>query len=184
MLNDIFTLPNPPRLLPIGVMLFNLLFFLVAIPIEAYIFHWRLKFDKKTSIFYAIATNLFSGTIGWVIFFILEPMLPPDFKSELINYVFFNNFRSPTTQATLIFTTSIIFFATFLMKFILLQLLVFTLRDDGWKKPEIAETSQRRQLRREIPGIKLQTTNLVTATLIANSLSYTVITIILLIRNR
>ncbi|MBE9208247.1 filament integrity protein fraC [Nostoc sp. LEGE 06077] len=176
-----FTLP---RLLPIGVMLFNLLFFLISIPIEAYVFNRRLKFDKKTSIFYAIATNLFSGTLGWVIFFVLEPMLPPEIKSELINYVFFNNFRYPTTQATLILTTFIIFFATFLMKFLLLQLLVFTLREDGWKKPEIVETSQRRQLRRAIPGIKLQTTNLVTTTLIANSLSYTAITIILLIRNR
>ncbi|AFY41196.1 filament integrity protein FraC [Nostoc sp. PCC 7107] len=176
-----FTLP---RLLPIGVMLFNLLFFLISIPIEAYIFNRRLKFDKKTSIFYAIATNLFSATLGWVIFFVLEPMLPPEIKSELINYVFFNNFRYPNTQATLILTTFIIFFTTFLMKFLLLQLLVFTLREDGWKKPEIVETSQRRQLRRAIPGIKLQTTNLVTTTLIANSLSYSAITIILLIRNR
>ncbi|BAY14540.1 filament integrity protein [Nostoc sp. HK-01] len=176
-----FTLP---RLLPIGVMLFNLLFFLIAIPIEAYVVNRRLKFDKKTSIFYAIATNLFSGTLGWVIFFVLEPLLPPEIKSELINYVFFNNFRYANTQATLILTTFIIFFTTFLMKFLLLQLLVFTLREDGWKKPEIVETSQRRQLRRAIPGIKLQTTNLVTTTLIANSLSYSAITIILLIRNR
>jgi len=180
MLDD-FTLP---RLLPIGVMLFNLLFFLIAIPIEAYVFNRRLKFDKKTSIFYAIATNLFSGTLGWVIFFFLEPILPPELKSELINYVFFNNFRYSNTQATLIFTTFIIFFATFLMKFLLLQLFVLTLSEAGWKKPEITETSQRRQLRRTSPSIKLQTTNLVTTTLIANSFSYTAITIVLLIRNR
>ncbi|MBE9005471.1 filament integrity protein fraC [Fortiea sp. LEGE XX443] len=176
-----FTLP---RLLPIGVMLFNILFFLVAIPVEAYVFNRRLKFDKKTSIFYATAINLFSGTLGWIIFFFLEPILSPEIKSELINYVFFNNFRSTSTQASLILTTFIIFFTTFLMKFLFLQLFVFTLSEDGWKRPEITETSQRRLLRRSIPGIKLQTTNLVTTTLIANSLSYSAITIILLIRNR
>jgi hypothetical protein len=173
-----------PRLLPLGVILFNLLFLLVSIPIEAYVFNVRLKFDKKTSIFYAIATNLFSGTLGWIIFFVLEPNLPVDLKSELINYVFFNNFNSPNTQGTLILTTFIIFFVTFLMKFIFLQLFVFTLSEDGWKRPEIKDTSQRRQLRRAEGGIRLQSTNLVITTLIANSLSYTVITIILLIRNR
>lgn len=178
---DNFTLP---RLLPIGVMLFNLLFLLVAIPIEAVVLNRRLRFDKKTSIFYAIAINLFSGTLGWVIFFFIEPVLPPEIKSELINYVFFNNFRYSNTQATVIITTFIIFFTTFLMKFLFLQIFVFALSEEGWKRPEIAETSQRRQLRRPGTGIKLQTTNLVTTTLIANSLSYTAITILLLIRNR
>jgi len=173
-----------PRLLPLGVILFNLLFFLIAIPIEAYVFNVRLKFDKKTSVFYAIATNLFSGTLGWIIFFFLEPSLPIDLKSELINYVFFNSFSSPNAQATLILTTFIIFFVTFLMKFLFLQLFVFTLSETGWKKPEIKDTSQRRQWRRTGSGIRLQSTNLVITTLIANSLSYTAITAILLIRNR
>lgn len=181
---DLFDNWSLPRLLPLGVILFNLLFLLVAIPIEAYVFNIRLKFDKKTSIFYAIATNLFSGTLGWIIFFILEPNLPIDIKSELINYIFFNNFNSPNTQATLIFSTFIIFFITFLMKFLLLQLFVFTLSENGWKKSEITDTSQRRQWRRAGGGIRLQSTNLVITTLIANSLSYTAITIILLIRNR
>lgn len=181
---DLFDNWSLPRLLPLGVILFNLLFLLVAIPIEAYVFNIRLKFDKKTSIFYAIATNLFSGTLGWIIFFILEPNLPIDIKSELINYIFFNNFNSPNTQATLIFSTFIIFFITFLMKFLLLQVFVFTLSETGWKKSEITDTSQRRQWRRAGGGIRLQSTNLVITTLIANSLSYTAITIILLIRNR
>jgi hypothetical protein len=173
-----------PRLLPLGVILFNLLFLLVAIPIEAYVFNIRLKFDKKSSIFYALATNIFSGTLGWVIFFILEPNLPVGLKSELINYIFFNSFSSTNTQATLVLTTFIIFFITFLLKFLLLQLFVLTLSEGGWQKPEITNTSQRRQWRRAGGGIRLQSTNLVITTLIANSLSYTAITLILLIRNR
>jgi hypothetical protein len=173
-----------PRILPLGVVLFHILFLLIAIPIEAYVLNIRLKFDKKTSTFYATAINLFSSTLGWVIFFLLLPVLPLDFKSELINYVFFNNFRLPNTQVVLIFTTFIIFFITFLMKFFLLQLFVLAINDDSWKQPEILNTSQRRQLRRLSGGVRLQTTNLVTTTLIANSFSYTAITIVLLIRNR
>lgn len=172
-----------PRIWPIGAILFNLLFLLIAIPIEGYIYHRRLNFDKKTSIFYAIAVNSFSGVIGWVIFFFVEPVLPVPIKAELINYIFFNIFKSTNTQGVLIFTTFIIFFSTFLMKFFLLRLFVFTLSEDIGKKQEEPQPFYRQKVR-FISRIRLQDTNLVTTTLIANSLSYTAITIILLIRNR
>lgn len=98
-----------PRIFPIGGILFDFLFVLIAIPIEAYVLHNRLKFDKKTSTFYAISMNLFSSVIGWFIFFVAEPMLPIQLKSELINYMFFNNFKSANTQSLLILTACIIF---------------------------------------------------------------------------
>lgn len=172
-----------PRILPIGTVLFNFLFFLIAIPIEAYIFNKRLNFDKKTSTFYAIAVNLFSGTLGWIIFFFLEPILPVQFKSELINYVFFNVLKSTNTQSLLILTTFIIFFATFIMKFLFLKIFVLSLDENLGKKKEESPLFFRKQ-RRLAGRFRLQDTNLVVATLIGNSLSYTVITIILLIRNR
>ncbi|WP_397321354.1 filament integrity protein FraC, partial [Nostoc sp. UCD120] len=74
-----------PRIFPIGGILFDFLFVLIAIPIEAYLLHYRLKFDKKTSTFYAISINLFSSVIGWFIFFVSEPMLPIQMRAELIN---------------------------------------------------------------------------------------------------
>lgn len=176
-----------PRILPLGAILFNFLFILVAIPLEGYVFNRRLNFDKKTSVFYAIAVNLFSSALGWTIFFLLEPVLPIYLKSELINFVFFNSFRSPNTASILILTTVIIFFTTVIMKFFLLQLFVYLLKEDVFtKKEESAITLPRPQRRRlRLPSrVRFQSTNLVTTTLIANALSYSAITMILLIRNR
>jgi hypothetical protein len=172
-----------PSIFPIGGILFDFLFVLISIPIEAYVLHSRLKFDKKTSTFYAISINLFSSVIGWFIFFVSEPMLPIQVKSELINYMFFNNFKSPNTQSLIILTAFIIFFVTFLLKFFILRVLLLSLNETFTKKVEEPKTSQRRGLRSFI-NVKLQSTNLVTTILIANSLSYSMITIILLFRSK
>ncbi|MFN6570653.1 filament integrity protein FraC [Dendronalium sp. ChiSLP03b] len=172
-----------PRIWPLGAILFNFLFLLIAIPIEAYIFNRRLQFDKKTSTFYAISVNLFSGAIGWTIFFLLEPALPATFKSELISFVFFNNFKSPNTQSLLILAAVIIFFTTIILKFFLLQMFVFLLTTEGSKKEEEVEIPKRLRWR-FANKVRFQSTNLVTTTLIANALSYSAITFILLIRNR
>ncbi|MHC5938566.1 filament integrity protein FraC [Nostoc sp.] len=172
-----------PRIFPIGGILFDFLFVLIAIPIEAYVLHSRLKFDKKTSTFYAISINLFSSVIGWFIFFVSEPMLPIQVKSELINYMFFNNFKSPKSQTLIILTAFIIFFATFLLKFFILRVLLLSLNESFAKKEEEPQTSQRRRWR-SFSNLKLQSTSLATTILIANSLSYSVITIILLFRSK
>lgn len=170
-----------PRIFPIGGILFDFLFVLIAIPIEAYILHYRLKFDKKTSIFYAISLNLFSSVIGWIIFFVAEPMLPIEVRSELINYMFFNNFKASNTQTLIILTSFIIFFATFVMKFFILKVLLLSLNESFAKKEEEDPTSQRRRWS-NFSNLRLQSTNLVTTILIANSLSYTAMTIILFFR--
>ncbi|MDZ8262291.1 filament integrity protein FraC [Nostoc sp. ChiQUE01b] len=172
-----------PGVFPIGGFLFDFLFVLIAIPIEAYVLHFRLKFDKKTSTFYAISINLFSSVIGWFIFFVSEPMLPIQVKSELINYIFFNNFKSANTQSLIILTACIIFFTTFLMKFFILRVLLFSLNESFVKKEEEPQTSQRLQ-RRRFTTLNFQNTNLVTTILIANSLSYSAITVILLFRSK
>lgn len=172
-----------PRIFPIGGILFDFLFVLIAIPIEAYVLHNRLKFDKKTSTFYAISTNLFSSVIGWLIFFVSEPILSIQVKSELINYMFFNNFKSANTQTLVILTACIIFFATFVMKFLILRVLLLSLSETFAKKPEETQTSQRRRWR-TLSSAKFQNSNLVVTTLIANSLSYSAITIILLFRSK
>jgi hypothetical protein len=172
-----------PRIFPIGGILFHFLFVLIAIPIEAYVLNNRLRFDKKTSIFYAISINLFSSVIGWFIFFVSEPMLPIQMKSELINYMLFNNFKSANTQTIVILTACIIFFATFLMKFFILRVLLLSLSETFAKKQEEPQTSQRRRWR-NFSSAKLQNTNLVITTLIANSLSYSAITIILFFRSK
>jgi hypothetical protein len=171
-----------PRIFPIGGILFDFLFVLIAIAIEAYILHYRLKFDKKTSIFYAISVNLFSSVIGWLIFFISEPMLPIEVRAELINYMFFNNFKSPNSQTFIILTAFIIFFATFVMKFFILRVLLLSLNEPVAKEEEEETPTFQRRRWRTFSNLRLQSTNLVTTILIGNSLSYTAITIILLFR--
>ncbi len=169
-----------PTILPIGAILLHFLFLLVAIPIEAYVLNVRLQFDKKTSSFYAITTNIFSAALGWIIFFSLEPRLPWQLKSELMSYVFFNRLQWASLQGLLIFTAFIIFFATFIMKIAILQILLLLLRQPE-KNNEEVPLAQRRSVRR-FPRGRLQSTNLVTSILIANSLSYSAITIIMVIR--
>jgi hypothetical protein len=171
-----------PIILPIGAIFFEILFLLAAIPVEAYVLNKWLKFDKRTSIFYAIALNVFSSVIGWIVFFAAEPKLPIAFKAELINYVFFNKLQNPSISTMIVLLSFTIFLATFLVKFLLLKILI-NFMDEGGKKPE-TEIVSPQQRTSYMNMAKLQNTNLITATLIANSLSYSAITFIILIRSR
>lgn len=172
-----------PRILPIGVILLEFLFLLTTIPIEAYVLNKRLKFDKKTSTFYAIAINLFSSTIGWMIFFFIEPVLPVNLKSDLISYIFFHTFRSGNAQSMLIFAGFFIFFITFFMKFFLLRFFMISLQETLPKfYSQTAENNRLKWRRNSIA--RLQGTNLVTTILIANSLSYSAISIIILLSRK
>lgn len=177
---DIPELPLP-RIFPFGAILFNFLFLLVAIPLEAYVLNTRLKFDKKTSAFYAVSINLFSNVIGWIIFFFLDPVLSPQIKSELINFIFFNRLQGPNIQSLIILTAFIIFFGTFLVKYFLLRILLLLLSE--FKKPEPEPQIQQRRNSRRALKSKWQNTNVVTTILIGNALSYSLIAIILFIRS-
>ncbi|MUG92512.1 filament integrity protein fraC [Scytonema sp. UIC 10036] len=169
-----------PRIFPFGAILFNFLFLLVAIPIESFILNSRLKFDRKSSVFYAIAINLFSNVIGWVVFFFSEPVLPIRVKSELINYIFFDRLQSANVQSLIVLTAFIIFFGTFLVKYILLRVLLLSLAEFGKAPP--AEPTPDKNLRR-VYKHKLQNTSVVTSILIANALSYSFIVAVLFIRS-
>jgi hypothetical protein len=171
-----------PIILPIGAIFFELLFLLTAIPVEAYVLNKWLKFDKRTSIFYAIALNVFSSVIGWIVFFTVEPILPIAIKAELINYVFFNKLQDSNISTMIVLLSFTIFIATFLVKFLLLKMLIIFM-GEGEKKAE-TEIISSQQRATYINISKLQNTNLITATLIANSLSYSAITIIIIIRSR
>ena len=170
-----------PIILPIGAVFFEILFLLIAIPLEAYILNRWLKFDKRTSIFYAIALNVFSSVIGWIVFFTVEPILSIAIKKELINYVFFNKLQDPSIGTIIVLLSFTIFIATFLVKFLLMKILIIFMGEGGKKtETEIISSQQRASY---MNMAKLQNTNLITATLIANSLSYSAITFIILIRS-
>ena len=122
-----------PIILPIGAIFFEILFLLIAIPLEAYILNRWLKFDKRTSIFYAIALNVFSSVIGWIVFFTVEPILSIPIKKELINYVFFNKLEDPSIGTMIVLLSFTIFIATFLVKFLLMKILIIFMGEGGKK---------------------------------------------------
>ena len=97
-----------PKVLPVGTIVFQTLFLLVAIPIESYILHRAIKFDKKTSVFYAIGINVLSTVLGWNVFFLLEPILPVKLKSELMSYVFFNTFQGNLKTNLFLFSSCLL----------------------------------------------------------------------------
>ncbi|QEI44054.1 hypothetical protein BMF77_04682 [Dolichospermum sp. UHCC 0315A] len=172
-----------PIILPIGAIFFEILFLLIAIPLEAYILNRWLKFDKRTSIFYAIALNVFSSVIGWIVFFTVEPILSIAIKKELINYVFFNKLQDPSIGTMIVLLSFTIFIATFLVKFLLMKILIIFMGEGGKKTETETEIISSQQRASYMNMAKLQNTNLITATLIANSLSYSAITFIILIRS-
>ena len=168
-------------ILPVGIVLFDLLFLIIAIPIEAYVLNARLKFDKKSSVFYAISINVFANVLGWLVFFFIEPSLSATNKSEVLNYVFFNRFQSEQIYSLLVLIAFFIFFATFLFKVLALQLLLLLWDKSDKKKPEQEVSLAQRRSSRRYNLNQVQRTNVVTSVLIANSLSYSAITILVVI---
>ncbi len=170
------------QVFPFGVILFDFLFLLVAIPIEAYVINSRLKFDKRTSVFYAISMNVFSNVIGWIFFFLFEGTdLFNTYKVQLINYLLYNNMDGGVSSG-IVLGGFITFFATLMIKFAFLRILILSLSEPGEKKSE-AESSVifGRKSSRSYRKI-WQSTSLFTTTLIANSFSYSAITLVILFR--
>lgn len=173
---------NSFRAFPSGVILFDFLFLLVAIPIEAFILNRRLKFDKRTSAFYAISMNVFSNAIGWMIFFAIEPtVFFEGYKPQVINYLLYNRLTDQV-YGGIVLGAFITFFATLMVKFGLLKILIISLSNPGDKKKE--EEASASLGRKSLRGYRktLQSASLFTTTLIANSLSYTAISLVVLFR--
>ncbi|MCJ8278725.1 MAG: filament integrity protein fraC, partial [Rivularia sp. ALOHA_DT_140] len=125
---DGFDLSASFRVFPFGVVLFDFLFLLVAIPIEAYILNRRLKFYKRTSSFYAISMNVFSNVIGWVIFFLIEPTNFFDtYKAEFIGYLLYNHPLDSQIYGGIVLAAFVTFFGTLIVKFGLLKILIISL---------------------------------------------------------
>ena len=169
---------------PFGVVLFDCLFLLVAIPIEAYIINRRLKFDKRTSIFYAISINLFSNVIGWIVFFLIEPSpLFDNYQIQVINYLLYNRL-SGEVYSGIVVGAFITFFGTLMVKFALLRIFILSLSEPGEKKSKEESDKSATLYRKSRRGNKAtwQSTSLFTTTLIGNSLSYSAITLVVLFR--
>ena len=175
--------------LPIQTILFQILFLLIAIALEAYIFHRKLKLNHKTSIEYAISINLLSTIIGWLSFFFMLPLLSNDLKFQLINYILFNSFLTdqlPRLNILILMIGFTVFFVTFLIKLNGIYLLEILLdRDQHKESPKEQRTLKQRYKKRQMIH-QLTSRNgssKATVILVANALSHSAILIILLIRS-
>ncbi len=164
--------------LPLKAILFQLLFVVLAIAIEAIVLQRYLGIGRKTSIQYTATANLLSTVVGWFIFFVAAPLLPPDWQLQLVNFVFFDLTNNTPILVGLAFLT---FLGTFVVKLQSLQWLDLILEN---KKPDEAEAkdvakfrgrSGQRQAFANVPSRAL-------AVLWANAASFSAIALIIALR--
>jgi hypothetical protein len=164
---------------PLRAIVYQLLFVVLAISVEAFVLQRYLGIGRKTSIQYTSTGNLLSTVVGWFLFFIVEPLLPPLWQQQFLEFVFFN---SAANQALLIGLTLPIFLGTFIVKLQSIEWLDLIL---GYKKPAEEEAQDvakfrgraaQRQPFADIPSRAL-------GVLWANSASFSVIAFVILIRD-
>jgi len=175
--------------LPLRAMLFQVLFMLLAIALDAAVFQRLLRQDYKTSTQSAVTINLFSTVAGWTVFFILQPLLPNGLKIQLMSYVFFNRFLGepwlPSVAPLLVWISLCIFIGTFFVKWKALDWMEIILQfGQGKKQDQAPETIIKPPRFRAKRGqnIGFQVDSKPYAVLVGNACSFSVILLILFIR--
>lgn len=122
----------PDLILPLRVIAIQGLCLLVAIAIEALVLQRRLELTPRGSVQYAATLNLFSTVIGWMSFFVIQPLLPAPLQMQVLSYIFFGRFftvaeATGITQSSLTTMAIILAFATFSLTFVFEKILLTTL---------------------------------------------------------
>lgn len=172
---------------PFRAIAFQFLFLLIAIAIESIIYRQRMRLGYRTSVQYAASVNLLSVIIGWLIFFIVVPLLPEPLKTQFISYIFFDQFYTdpwassiPSIVITIGF---MIFFGTFALKIQGLNLLELALdqkKDDKKELPPPQDKHSRRPAQEQ--NIFQRAGARATTVLLANACSFSAILLVLFIR--
>jgi len=160
------------------MIIYQLLFLVLAIAVESLVLQRRLGFGRKTSIQYAATVNLLSTVVGWMIFFTVEPRLPETLRSQLISYIFFDALTNPPVLIGLAFVS---FISTFLLKLEgmnLLELLLGIKKDADTEAKQAAKFQGRRAQRANFAVVPSRAL----AVLWANAFSFSAITLIVAIR--
>jgi len=178
----------PETVVPLQTYLFQFLFLLVAIALEARVLYRRLRIPRKTSVEYATVLNLLAASIGWLVFFMIQPWIPVPIKDQLISYIFFDRLLGPHPESLIVTITAagvVIFFSAFLIKLNGLELLESWVRE----KPKEGDTSQVLPKRRwptlthrQDEALAPASPNHATTILLANAYSYSAIALLLFLR--
>ncbi len=177
-------------ILPLRTILFQILFLMVAIVIEAGILRQRLRLGFQTSVQYALVTNLATVVAGWIAFLVIEPLASAPIREQIISYILFDNLliNGWTTQTgALLFVCAIVVF--FLAFFIKAKGLEFFLRtDDTWKflaqRNEQPDSRDSRYAKaRGALGMRSSLPSFTDTVIQANAASFSVILLLLLLRS-
>lgn len=180
---------GPVWLLP--TYLFQSVFLLVAIALEARVLYQRLYLTRRRSIEYATSINLLAAVIGWLAFFLLKDLLPPPIRSEIVSYIFFDRFLSPFPESfylMLVSTGVVVFFSAFLIKLKGLQFLEALLERTPKEQSNPEQITQdRNRLKRGLSerlerAVTRSDPNQATVILLANVYSYSAISLLLALR--
>jgi len=173
--------------LPLRAVVFQFLFLLMAIAIEAVVFYRILNLDYKTSMQYSATVNLLSTVLGWLIFFNVQALLPEALRSQLISYIFFERFFAMWTVSVapiLVVLSLAMFLGTFLVKLKGLEFLEKILEKtekekEGEVKPDI-KPGRFRSRKNQAVGFKVNSRPY--AVLLANACSFSAILFLLVVR--
>jgi hypothetical protein len=172
----------PIPVFPLKMIAFQGLLMLVAIAVEAYVLRQELKLLPKQSIDYATTINFLSVTVGWILFFNFQAIVSENLRIKLINCIFFDRWQQDILWA-IILAAVVTFFVSFLVKLVgLSQLRIFL----GDKKAKSDDDDNPKTLKfgtsRRAIHSNLKVSGEGNAVLKANALSYSAISLILLIR--
>lgn len=175
-------------LVPLRAIVFQCLFLLVAVALEAAVLRQRLTLGYKISVQYAASINLMTTSLGWLLFLSVESLIPISLRAQVVSYVFFDRFFAndwiDSIGIWLIVVGFFAFFATFTLKFKLLELLLLILeRQPQTTQPENLSRHERYQQARGAASRSESNRNsLFQAVLQANGLSFSAILLLLLLR--
>lgn len=176
-------------ILPIRAIAFQILFLLVAIALEAIVLYRRLPYDYKSSVRYAATMNLLSTFVGWVIFFNAQQILPEELRIQLISLFFFErsfaNYWEAGVPPILVMSALFTFLGVVMVEYQALTILetILETRKPQESSESILKSRDRYKFRRlEDGGILFKKNDRAYTILVANSLSFSAILIILLFR--
>jgi hypothetical protein len=172
-----------PTVLPIRMILFQSLFLMIAIAIEATVFRQNLNLPPRKSVQYAASINFLATVVGWFLFLNIQSILPANLKLALLSFIFFDQW-SREILPWFILAALITFFVSLMVKWVSLQQLQFFLGDQQEKDSKeeknikTLKTAMYRRTLKTAQGVPRQTN----AVLVANALSYSAISIVLFLR--
>ncbi|HIK55915.1 MAG TPA: hypothetical protein IGS37_12225 [Synechococcales cyanobacterium M55_K2018_004] len=177
--------------LPLRAIAFQILFLLVAIAIEAIVLRRELFLGARKAVEYAATLNLFTAAVGWLIFFSIQAVIPLDLQQVLLTFIFFG-WLPPDQFLWIILAGFVVFFLSFFAKVFALTQLKNLLLTDQERIARREATLQRRRLSQpkqrglRRTGMKArevgEDARQASAILLANAMSYTAISILLLLR--